>query len=225
MPTVSLSASPRSTKGKGFARKLRQTGEVPAVIYGHSREPQSLSLNTRDVEKLLSQIGSSTVVELSIDGAAVRTLIREIQRHPFKRQVMHLDFQELVAGEKVQLAVPIRFHGIATGVREGGGILEEVLHEVNLFADPATIPDHIDVDVSGLTIGHSIHIRELNLPAGAEVMDDVDATVCIVSAPRAVVEEEKPAEGVDAAVAGAIPEPELIRKVKPEEEEAEKPKK
>jgi large subunit ribosomal protein L25 len=224
MATVSLAATARSTKGKGFARKLRQTGEVPAVIYGHSREPQSLSVNSREVEKLLSQVaGSSTVVELSIDGTAVRTLIREIQRHPFKRQVLHLDFQELVAGEKVQLAVPIRFHGIATGVREGGGILEEVLHQVHLLADPATIPDHIDVDVSALTIGHSIHIRELNLPAGAEVLDDEDATVCIVSAPRAVVEEEKPAEGAEVA-AGAIPEPELIRKVKPEDEEPEKKK-
>jgi large subunit ribosomal protein L25 len=224
MPTVSLSASPRSTKGKGFARKLRQTGEVPAVIYGHSREPQSLSVNSREVEKLLTQVGSSTIIELAIDGTTVRTLIREIQRHPFKRQVVHLDFQELVAGEKVQLAVPLRFHGVPTGVREGGGILEEVLHQIHLLADPATIPDHIDIDVAALTIGHSIHIRELNLPAGAEVLDDEDATVCIVSAPRAVVEEEvKPAEGAEAA-AGAIPEPELIRKPKPDEEEAEKKK-
>ena len=226
MATVSLSATPRSTKGKGFARKLRQTGEVPAVIYGHSREPQSLSLNTRDVEKLLVQIaGTSTVVELSIGGTAVRTLIREVQRHPFKRQVLHVDFQELVAGEKVTLSVPIRFHGVATGVREGGGILEEVLHQVHVRVDPSSIPDHIDVDVASLTIGHSIHIRDLALPEGAEVMDDEDATVCLVSAPRAIV-EEKPVEGVEGVevAAGAVPEPELIRKPKPDEEGAEKKK-
>lgn len=219
MATVSLIATPRTTKGKGFARKLRQTGEVPAVIYGHSREPQSLSLNTRDVEKLLAQIaGTSTVVELAIGGTAVRTLIREVQRHPFKRQVLHVDFQELVAGEKITLDVPIRFHGIATGVREGGGILEEVLHQVNLKVDPASIPDHIEVDVSALTIGHSIHIRDLALPAGAEVMDDEDATVCIVSAPRAIV-EETPVAVVDEAAA-VVAEPELIRKTKAEDEEA-----
>ena len=222
MATVSLAATARTTKGKGFARKLRQTGEVPAVIYGHSREPQSLSLNTREIEKLLSQSGTSTVVELSIGGASVRTLIREVQRHPFKRVVLHVDFQELVAGEKVTLDVPIRFHGVATGVREGGGILEEVLHQVSIRIDPSSIPDHIDVDVSALTIGHSIHIRDLSLPEGAEVMDDEDATVCIVSAPRAVV-EEKPAEGTE-VVAGAVPEPELIRKTKAEEEEPEKKK-
>ena len=225
MATATLSATPRSTVGKGAARKLRQAGEVPAVIYGHGRPPQSLTLNSRDVEKLLVQIsGTTTVVELSLDGAMTRTLIREVQRHPFKRQVLHVDFQELVAGEKVALSVPILFRGIATGVREGGGILEEVLHQVHLRADPMSIPDHIDVDVSALTIGHSIHIRDLSLPAGADVMDDQDATVCIVSVPRALV-EEKPAEGVEGAEAAAVPEPELIRKTKAEEEEAEKAEK
>jgi large subunit ribosomal protein L25 len=220
MATVSLSATPRSTVGKGHARKLRQAGEVPAVIYGHSREPQSLTINTRDVEKLLAQIaGTSTVVELSISGSSVRTLIREVQRHPFKRQVLHIDFQELVAGEKVTLSVPVRFHGVPTGVREGGGILEEVLHKVSVRVDPMQIPDHIDVDVAALTIGHSIHIRDLTLPEGVEVMDDEDATVCLVSAPRAVVEETPvaAAEGVP-----AVGEPELIRKTKADEDEEKK---
>lgn len=222
MATASLSATPRSSAGKGAARKLRQTGEVPAVVYGHGRSPLSLSLNTRDVERLLVQIsGTTTVVELTFNGEMKRTLIREVQRHPFKRQVLHVDFQELVAGEKVALNVPIRFHGVATGVREGGGILEEVLHQVHLRADPMTTPDHIDVDVSALTIGHSIHIRDLSLPPGADVLDDEDATVCIVSAPRALV-EEKPAEGVEGAEVAAVAEPELIRKTKADEEEAEK---
>jgi large subunit ribosomal protein L25 len=223
MATASLSATPRSTAGKGAARKLRQAGEVPAVIYGHGRAPQSLSLNSRDLERLLVQLsGTTTVVELTFDGAMKRTLIREVQRHPFKRQVLHIDFQELVAGEKVALSVPLRFRGTPAGVREGGGILEEVLHQVHLRADPMSIPDHIDVDVSALTIGHSIHVRDLTLPEGADVMDDEDATVCIVSVPRALVEEEKPAEAVEGAEVAAVAEPELIRKTKADEEEAEK---
>ena len=222
MATVSLSAKARDTIGTGNARKLRQQGEVPAVIYGHSREAQSLSLNTRDVEKLLTQIaGTSTVVELTVDGKTARTLIREVQRHPFKRQVLHVDFQELVAGEKVTLRVPLRFHGTPVGVRDSGGILEETMHQVSLRVDPSSIPDHIDVDVGALTIGHSIHVRDLNLPAGAEVMDDEDATVALVSAPRAVV-EETPVAGAEA---GAVAEPELIRKVKPDDEGAEEKKK
>jgi large subunit ribosomal protein L25 len=221
MATVSLSARARQTLGKGNARKLRQAGEVPAVIYGHSREPMSLSIVSRDIEKLLTQIaGTSTVVELSIDGASSRTLIREVQRHPVKRQVLHVDFQELVAGEKVTLRVPLRFHGTPIGVRENGGILEETMHQISLRVDPANIPDHIDVDVAGIAIGHSVHIRDLKLPEGAEVMDDEDATIALVSAPRAAIEETATTEA-----AAAPAEPELIRKVKPDEEGAEEKKK
>ena len=222
MATVSLSAKPRDTIGTGNARKLRQAGEVPGVIYGHSREAQSLSLNGRELDRLLTQIaGTSTVVELTMDGKMARTLIREVQRHPFKRQILHVDFQELVAGEKVTLRVPLRFNGTPAGVRESGGILEETMHQISLRVDPANIPDHIDVDVTGLTIGHSIHIRDLQLPAGAEIMDDEDAPVAICSAPRAVV-EETPVAADPAAVA----EPELIRKAKADEEGAEEaPKK
>src|SRR5438067_12850165 len=128
MATASLNASARSDIGTGVARKLRQDGRVPAVIYGHGRQPQSLSINTREVDKLLTQISAaSTVVELSIDGTVARTLIREIQRHPFKRHIIHVDFQELVAGEKVTVSVPIRFVGTADGVRNSGGILEETM--------------------------------------------------------------------------------------------------
>ena len=222
MATVSLSAKSRGTIGTGNARKLRQAGEVPAVIYGHSREAQSLSLNTREIERLLSQIaGTSTVIELTVDGKTARTLIREVQRHPFKRSVLHVDFQELVAGEKVTLDVPLRFHGTPAGVRDSGGILEETMHQVSLRVDPSSIPDHIDVDVSALTIGHSIHVRDLAVPPGAEFMDDEDATVALVSAPRAVV-EETPVAGAEAA---APAEPELIRKPKADEEGAEEKKK
>src|SRR6185503_15410015 len=167
MATVSLAAKARNTIGKGNARKLRQAGEVPAVIYGHSRDAQSLSLNSRDLEKLLTQIaGTSTVVELTMNGKTARTLIREVQRHPFKRQVLHVDFQELVAGEKVTLRVPLRFHGTPVGVRESGGIFEETMHQITLRVDPASIPDHIDVDVANIAIGHSLHISDIQLPAG-----------------------------------------------------------
>src|SRR5512147_1215345 len=167
MATASLNASIRSERGTGVARKLRQTGHVPAVIYGHGREPQSLAINTREVERLLGTISAgSTVIELNMDGATARTLIREIQRHPFKRSILHIDFQELVAGEKVTVSVPLKFVGIAEGVRNSGGILEETMHQVHVRVDPATIPEHIEVDVTPLTIGHSIHIRELTLPGG-----------------------------------------------------------
>ena len=221
MATASLKAAVRDGRGTGEARKLRQSGQVPAIIYGHGREPQSLAINTREVERLLGSVSAaSTVIELDLDGRTARTLIREIQRHPFKRNIIHIDFQELVAGEKVTVSVPLRFVGTADGVRNSGGILEETMHQLHVRVDPASIPTHIEVDVTPLTIGHSIHIRELALPDGVIVLDEPGATVCVCTAPKAVAEETAaPTEGEAAAVA----EPELIRKPKPEEgEEASK---
>ena len=121
---------------------------------------------------------------------------------------------KLVAGEKVTVSIPLVFVGSAEGVREGG-ILDQVMHELRIHVDPANIPNHVDVDVTPLVIGHSIHVRELTIPAGVEVLDDEDATVCTVSAPRA---SETPVAGV-AVVPEAAAEPELIRKPKEGEEE------
>jgi len=220
MATASLNATIRNERGTGVARQLCQSGNVPAVIYGHGREPQSLAINTREVERLLGTISAgSTVIELNVDGSTARTLIREIQRHPFKRSIVHIDFQELVAGEKVTVSVPLRFTGTADGVRNSGGILEETMHQVHVRVDPSLIPDHIDVDVTPLTIGHSFHISDLKLPEGVTILDDAGATVCVCAAPQAVVEEVAP--GAEAAVEAAA-EPELIRKPKEEGEAEEK---
>ena len=217
MASASLSAESRSETGKGVARKLRAAGRVPGVVYGHGREPQSLSLNARELEKLLGSIAAgSTVVELSLGNATTNTLIREVQRHPFKKQILHVDFMELVAGEKVIVDIPLVFVGTPEGVRTGGGLLEQILHSIEINVDPSSIPNHVDVDVSQMIMGHSLHVRDLKLPEGVEVLTDVDATVCAVIAPRAVVEEAAATEAE-----GAPAEPELIRKPK-EEEEAEK---
>jgi large subunit ribosomal protein L25 len=219
MATASLSAKARSDRGKGVARKLRAAGEVPGVIYGHGREPQSLTVNAREFGRLAERVRiTSTVIELALEGKTARTLIRELQRDPIKRTVIHIDFQELVAGEKVTVSVPLRFVGTPEGVKTGGGILEETMHSIEVSCDPANIPDHLDVDVSGLTIGHSLHIGDLKLPEGVEITDDAEQTIAVVSAPKAE-EVVAPAEGAEAA---APAEPELIRKPKDEEGEEEK---
>jgi large subunit ribosomal protein L25 len=214
MATANLTATRRDATGKGVARKLRADGQVPAVIYGHNRQPQSLAISARDLDRLLDHISAaSTVIELDLGGTTSRTLIREIQRHPFKRQIIHVDFQELVAGETVTVEVPLVIVGIAEGVRVGGGILDQVLREVEIECDPASIPNHIDVDVTNLTIGHSIHVGDLVLPAGVTMLTDAEQTIAVCSAPR--VEAEPVAEVEEAAPA----EPELIRKPKDEESE------
>ena len=212
MASASLSAEVRSDRGKGVARKLRAAGRIPGVIYGHAREATALSLVARDFDKLLQHIvAASTVVDLTLKGATTKTLIREIQRHPFKKQILHVDFQELVAGEKVTIEVPLVFVGIPEGVRLSGALLEQIMHSIEVFADPTKIPNHIDVDVTNLAMGHSLHVRDLNLPEGIEVLSDEDATICAVIAPRAVVEAV-------AAEGDAVAEPELITKGKVEEE-------
>ena len=214
MATANLTATRRDGTGKGIARKLRADGQIPAVIYGHNREPQSLAVSARDLDRLLDHISAAaTVIELDLGGTTARTLIREIQRHPFKRQILHVDFQELVAGETVTVEVPLVVVGTAEGVRVGGGLLDQVLRQVEIECDPAAIPNHIDVDVTSLTIGHSIHVGDLVLPAGVTMLTDEEQTVVVCSAPRT---EAEPAAVEEAA---APAEPELIRKPKDEESE------
>jgi large subunit ribosomal protein L25 len=218
MASASLSGNVRELSGKGVARSLRASGRVPAVIYGHGREPQALSIDTRELEKLLSHISAeSTVIDLSVDGKSARTLIREIQRHPFKRQILHVDFQELVAGEKVTVRVPIVLMGVPVGVRMDGGILDQTMRELEVEVDPSDIPNHVEVDVSELHIGQSVHVGDIKLPEGVELAGDEEASVCVVSAPRAAIEEAAAAEGAEASA-----EPEVIRQKKDEDEGSEK---
>src|SRR6202158_6634271 len=126
MATVSFNAAPRDAVGKGAARTLRREGQVPAVIYVHGREPLSLSLNARDLDKMLGHIqAESTVIEVTVGGHTAKTLIREIQRHPIRRQILHVDFQALVRGERVTVSIPIVLTGIAEGVRLEGGVLDQ----------------------------------------------------------------------------------------------------
>jgi len=218
MATVNLSASARTDTGKGVARSLRRSGQVPAIIYGHARQAQSLAIDAKDLDRLLGSIAAeSTVIELAVDGGrATKTLIREIQRHPFKRQILHVDFQELVAGEKVTVSIPLVLVGIPDSVRLEGGVMDQVMRELEIEVDPSNIPNHIDVDVSHLEMGHSLHVSDVKLPEGVMVLDDPETTVCVIGVPRAAI--ETPAAGVEAV--GDVAEPEVIR-AKKDDDDAE----
>ena len=221
MAIVSFSATPRDTTGKGAARQLRGRGQVPAVIYGHDIKPQPLSLNARDLDKLLSHIqAESTVIEVTVDGHTSKTLIREIQRHPIKRQILHVDFQALVAGEKVTVSIPIVLVGIPEGVRLEGAVLDQTLRELEIEVDPSSIPDHVELDVTNMVIGDSLHVSDIKLPEGVEIQDDPETSVAVVAAPRAVIEETPAAEAVEGAPDAAA-EPEVIGKGPSDEVEGE----
>jgi large subunit ribosomal protein L25 len=193
---------------------------VPAVIYGHGRDPISLSLNARDLDKMLGHFqAESTVIDITVGGQTAKTLIREIQRHPIKRQILHVDFQALVAGEKVTVSIPISLTGIPEGVKLEGGVLDQTLRELEIEVDPSNIPDHVELDVSAMVIGDSLHVSDIKLPEGVEILDDPETSVAVVAAPRAVIEETPAAEGVEGAPEGAA-EPEVIGKG-PSDEEGE----
>src|SRR5690348_12703771 len=211
--TVSLSASPRQASGKGGARQSRFRGKVPAVIYGHGRPTQSLEVEAKALEKALTGIEpASTIIELTVDGKTAKTLIREIQRHPLRPDIIHVDFYEIHASEKVKLKVPVRLVGSPDGVRNAGGVLDQVTREVEIVVLPENIPERVELDVTALKIGDSLLVRDLTF-ANAKLLTEADLTIATVVPPRA---EEVAAPSPETA---EVAEPELIRKVREGEEE------
>lgn len=216
MEAVTLNAASRTGTGKGAARSLRREGQVPAVIYGHGRDPQALAVDTTAIERLLEAIGGETaLIDVTIDGAApVKALLREVQRNPVKRtEVIHLDLYAVVADEPITVDVPVHLVGTAEGVRNQGGVLDHQLHRLTIRCLPGHIPEHIEVDVTALTVGDAIHAGDLTV-VNAEVQHDDDVTVVAVLAARV---EEEPTPVVEAEGE----EPEVIRKGKADEDEAE----
>jgi len=211
---VSLAASLRQAAGKGAARQARLQGKVPAVIYGHGRETQPLEVAAKALEKALTGVQpQNTIIELAIDGKKVKTLIREIQRHPLRPDIIHVDFYEIHAEEKVRLKVPVQLAGNPDGVRNAGGVLDQVTREVEIEVLPEHIPDRVELDVTALKIGDSLHVRDLSIPS-ATILTSADLTIATVVPPRA---EEVAAPTPEAAT--EVAEPELIRKVREGEEE------
>ena len=213
---ANLHAATRSDTGKGAARSLRREGKVPGVIYGHGRAPEALTVETVALNKMLVGISAgTTIVDVAIDGRApVKALIREIQRDALRpAQILHLDLYEVRADEKITLEVPVHLVGIPDGVRNFGGVLDHSLRDLEIEVLPADIPEHVELDVTALVIGHSLFVRDVTIPK-ARILNDPDTPICTVVAPRT---EEAPAVVEEAVVT----EPELIRKPKPEEGEDE----
>jgi large subunit ribosomal protein L25 len=211
MQHVNLAAESRSNTGKGAARSLRREGKVPAVIYGHALAARALAVDHRALGKLLDTIGGeAALLDVSIDGGApITALVREVQRNPVRRtDVIHLDLYAVVENEPIEVEIPVHIIGTAEGVRNQGGVLDHHLHRILLKVLPREIPDHIEVDVTELTLGHAIHISDITVAKG-EIMNDPSVSVVSVIMSRAEVAATPvtPAEG----------EPEVIKKGKGEE--------
>jgi large subunit ribosomal protein L25 len=211
--SMKLKVEKRPGVGTGNARQLRREGQIPAVVYGHGRESECLSIPKADFDKVLSGIGGSAVIELKLGTKKIRALIREVQRHPTRLDVLHVDFLEVHAGEKLTVNTPIHLIGSPEGVRNQGGVLDQIMRELEIRVLPKDLPGFIEVDVTDLTVGHSVHVSDIQVP-NAEILDDPEATVCTVVPPRVEVEPVPVPEEEEEELL----EPELIRKPKAEDE-------
>lgn len=215
---TTLEAERRSEKGKGAARALRRNGYIPAVLYGHSEKTQPCKVKANELEKLLAA-GSyeSTLIDLQLDGGKQQqVLIREVQLHPYRSEVLHVDFLAVRKGEKVRLEVPVRLAGVAPGVKEGG-IIEHLRHEVEVRCIPSRIPEALELDISTAGIGDSVTVADLVVPEDVEVTSD-PATVIASIVPPSVHKVEEAVEIEEVEAAEEEVEPEVVGRGKAAEE-------
>ena len=217
MKSVSLTAFPRELNKRLGVKKVRTNGRIPAVIYGRHNKPQNLEVASKDLEQVIHTAHSEILlVNLAVDKGNRLALVREIQHHPLSGKMLHVDFQEVAENEKVTAMVPVETEGEAEGVKTGGGVLEHVLFKVKVRATPKDLPDVINVDVSKLQVGQSIHIGELQVPEGVEIIGKKETPVGCGAAPLTEAQEAAATEGV----AGAAAQPEMIKEKKEEGAEA-----
>jgi large subunit ribosomal protein L25 len=214
---VKLKAEHRKAIGRSAARKLKARGFIPAIVYGGRNKPQPLQVSAREVNAMLSHAsGENILVELEIEGEEPNrsALVQEIQHSPVGGDILHIDFHAISMDEKIHAEVPLEALGVATGVKNFGGLLEQSLRTLSVECLPRDLPDRITVDVSNLNIGDSIHVRDIQMPSGVTPKAQLDLTAFSVVAPA--VEEEP----VPVAAEGAAAGPEVITEKKPEGEAA-----
>ena len=225
MKSVPLKAYPRTQVRRGEVKKLRGLGRVPAIIYGRQAKPQNLEVSAKEFGDLIHHsVSENLLVDLSIenDARAKRlALVQEIQHYPLDGKVLHVDFHEVAENEKVTVQVPVETVGEAAGVKNSGGVLEHILFKLKVRSLPKDLPEQIIVDVSPLELGKAIHIGEIKLPAGVEILGDKNIPVISVAMPRA---EEEVAATTEAAPAAAG-DVEMIKEKKEEGEEGAAPAK
>lgn len=205
METIDLTIQPRTGAGKGAARALRRTGAVPGVLYGARREPQLVAVNRKEFEAKIGVLEGTHLIRLNSDEGGLGgrlVLVKEVQRHPVHRQLLHADLYEVDVTTKLRLRVPLHFVGKAAGV-DLGGILQPIRREVEVNCLPTEIPDYIEVDVSALGIHDAVHLTDIKTPAGVDLVVDTDEAVVTVLPP--VVEEVKVAGEGEGAAAAAAP--------------------
>lgn len=200
MQFTEIQAHLRENKGKGFSRRLRKQGLIPAVVYGKGYETKPIQVQEIDLEKIYrTKTGVNTLIQLNLENTdKLKVMIKEVQGHPITRKLFHIDFYIITENQKVEVKVPVRIEGRSIGVVQGG-VREQFAREVELVCQIGKIPEMIVVDATDLNIGQNIHLLDIKLPEGASVREGYNPTIVAVHTPK--VEEAAPAEAAPAAVA------------------------
>jgi large subunit ribosomal protein L25 len=219
MQRITLNAEVREKAGKGAARSMRRAGGVPAVVY-RAGESMPLKLDAGETMHFLrATSGEQVIVNLKMpDGKEKLALLKEYQRNPVRGDLLHMDFQEVSLTEKVKVTVHVSTVGEPVGVKRDGGVLQSILREIEVECLPEKIPGHIELDVSGLAAGQSIHVSDISLHEDVKIMTSPSEPIATVTIPTVAVEEEEEAAEEEAAAEEEV-SPEVVRKGKKEEEE------
>jgi len=229
MATIEFTAFARKSEGRGASRRMRRTGKAPGIVYGGSTQPQPIELDHNAlIHALRSEAFHSSILTMKVDGASTQVLLRDVQMHPFRDEVLHVDFQRVDPSRKIHMKVPLHFVNAeqSPAVKVQGAVISHVMTEIDISCLPKDLPEYIEVDLTALDTAHSLHVSGVKLPPGVTAVapragDPVVATAVV---PKAAVEAEEaaPAEG-EAAVAAAAPAAEAKpAEAKPEEKGGKK---
>jgi large subunit ribosomal protein L25 len=207
---IEISARKRELQGTGASRRMRRTGRVPGVLYGGDKNPVSLELDHKALYlNLRNEKFHASILTLDIGGAKEQVLLRSVSMHPFRPQVQHVDFQRVMKDRKLHMKVPLHFVNAekSPGVKEQGGVVNHVLNELDIVCFPGDLPEFVEVDLGGLAVGKSLHVRELALPKGVELSlsKGEDPVVATVVVPQLITEEEEAAQAAAAVAAADVP--------------------
>ena len=217
MATFEFTAFPRATEGRGASRRMRRTGKAPGIVYGGTVKPTPIELDHNALfHALRNEAFHASILTMKVDGSSTQVLLRDVQMHPFRNEVLHVDFQRIDPSRKIHMKVPLHFvnEAMSPAVKTQGAVVSHVMTQIDIACLPKDLPEFIEVDLSELDTAHSLHVSGVKLPAGVTVVSrrTGDPVVATAIVPKAVVEtEEAAAEGETAATTAAAPAAEAAK--------------
>ena len=210
MATIEFTAFPRATEGRGASRRMRRSGKAPGIVYGGSTPPQPIELDHNAlIHALRNEVFHASILTMKVDGASTQVLLRDVQMHPFRNEVLHVDFQRIDPSRKIHMKVPLHFVNEAQSpaVKSEGAIISHVMTEIDIACLPKDLPEFIEIDLSELSTAHSLHVSGVKLPPGVAIVSHRtgDPVVATAVVPKAAAETEETAAEGETPAAGAAP--------------------